>query len=544
MCLEMGSPVKRFCALHNTRIAICATQYARMSRGRNCDNGSRPAHQLFTLRKGCLWNDQPIDLAALKLPVTTSEAMYEPARRVFLAFSLAVATILTLDFGAANQASAYITTASKYAAFVEDASTGEVLYERNADAQRYPASITKTMTAYLTFEALASGRLKLSDRVPFSRLAVAQAPSRLGVRVGDSISVDEALRALAVKSANDVAVALSERVGGTEANFAAMMTQRAQQLGMTNTRYVNANGLPDSRQVTTAHDIATLFRALMRDYPQYYSYFDLKSFDFRGQLIPTHNDLVLRTPGVDGSKTGFTNAAGFNIVASAVRDNRRLITVVMGGDSKAARDAHAEDLIDAGFLVLRRRTQGEQTTVAQNLLEAAPIGPIMRPPTEEGSADQDGLKIVLTGEHPGSLTSAELASLHAAAPPQTQVADNDDAAAAEDPPARLIRAKAGRIETDAVRRHLHDASEDQARSTGGDWLIQVGAYKAKSLADAQARTIQHRYAAQLRSGRLLVDKGRGYYRARIAGLSSSAAQRACAVISAHGTACAIYQPDA
>ncbi|MBV9511350.1 MAG: D-alanyl-D-alanine carboxypeptidase [Caulobacteraceae bacterium] len=481
--------------------------------------------------------------------------MYEPARRVFLALSLAAATIFTLDFGAATQASAYITTASKYAAFVEDASTGEVLYERNSDEQRYPASITKTMTAYLTFEALASGRLKLTDRVPFSVLAARQAPSRLGVAVGDSISVDEALRALAVKSANDVAVALAERVGGTEANFAVMMTERARQLGMTNTRYVNANGLPDSRQVTTAHDIATLFRALMRDYPQYYSYFDLKSFAYRGAIIPTHNDLVLRTPGVDGSKTGFTNAAGFNIVASAVRDNRRLIAVVMGGDSKAARDAHEEDLLDAGFLVLRRRGQGQQTTVAQNLFEAAPIGPITRPPTEEGSADQDGLKIVLTGSQPaakadaGGLTGAELASLHAAAPAQAtppapaQLADNDDAAAS---PARLIRAKADRVEADAVRRHLHDADRGEARAMkdNGDWVIQVGAYKARSLADAQARNIQHRYAAQLRVGHTVVDKGHGYYRARIAGLSAVAAQRACALISAHGSACAVYQPDA
>ena len=311
--------------------------------------------------------------------------MYEPARRVFLAFSLAVATIFAVNVGMVPQAQAYITTEAKYAAIVMDASSGEVLYERNADATRYPASITKTMTIYLTFEALQSGRLKLTDAVPFSAHAAAQAPSRLGVPIGDSITVDEALRALTVKSANDVAVALAERVGGSESKFAALMTLRAQELGMSNTRYVNANGLPDSRQVTSARDIAILWRALMRDYPQYYHYFGVKSFNYRGATIVSHNDLLLRTPGVDGSKTGFTNAAGFNIVASAVRDNRRLITVVMGGDSKAARDAHADDLVDAGFVVLRRRAQGDQTTtVAQNLFEPAPIGAITRPPIGAG----------------------------------------------------------------------------------------------------------------------------------------------------------------
>jgi len=471
--------------------------------------------------------------------------MFEPARRVFLAFSLAVATLIVADFGAATQASAYITTEAKYAAIVTDASTGEVLYEQNADAIRYPASITKVMTIYLTFEALQTGRLHPDDRVPFSAHASAQAPTKLGVPVGESISVDEALRALTVKSANDAAVALAEKVGGSERAFATMMTVRAQELGMTNSRYVDANGLPDTRQVTTARDIATLWRAMMRDYPQYYYYFGLKSFDYQGRTIVSHNSLILHTPGVDGSKTGFTNAAGFNIVASAVRNGRRLITVVMGGDSTAARDAHADDLIDAGFTVFHRREMGQQTTIAQNLFEPAPVGPIMRPPTEQGSADQDGLKIVLTNPS-STLTDAELASLHAAeaAPPKPiQVAQNT---VRPEAPAKLIRTKAETVDSDAIRKHMHDGDHADAKGAKtGEWMIQIGAYKDKSQARAQLTTVQRKYAAQLKAGHPDVESApHGYYRARIVGLSAEAAQKACNLISAHKTACDVYQPNA
>jgi len=471
--------------------------------------------------------------------------MFEPARRVVLAFSLAVATLTVASFGAATQASAYITTEAKYAAIVTDATTGEVLYEQNADAIRYPASITKTMTIYLTFEALQSGRLHLDDQVPFSAHAVAQAPSKLGARVGESITVDEALRALTVKSCNDVAVALAEKVGGSERAFATMMSVRAQELGMANTRYVNANGLPDSRQVTSARDIATLWRALMRDYPQYYYYFGVKSFNHHGETIISHNDVLLHTPGVDGSKTGFTNAAGFNIVASAVRDNHRLIMVVMGGNSKAARDAHAEDLVDAGFTVFHRREMGQQTTIAQNLFEPAPVGPIMRPPTEQGSADQDGLKIVLTNPS-STLTDAELASLHAAEgpPPRpVQVAQNT---VRPDVPARLIRTKAEAVDNDAVRKHLHDGDRAEAKGgKTGEWMIQIGAYKAKSQARGQLEVVQRKYAAQLKAGKPDIEAApHGYYRARIVGLSAEAAQKACTLISAHKTACDVYQPNA
>ncbi len=258
---------------------------------------------------------------------------------------------------------------AKYAAIVIDAKTGEVLYAKRADSQRYPASITKIMTLYLAFEALQTGKLKLTDTILVSPHAAAQAPSKLGVPAGRRITVEDAIRAICVKSANDMAVAMAERLGGTESRFAAMMTLKAHELGMTNSRFVNASGLPDSRQLSSARDIAILSRAVMRDFPQFYPYFSTRIWAFEGQNLKNHNGLLFKMPGVDGIKTGYTNASGFNLAASAVRDNKRLIAVVMGGPSTRARDAHVEELLDTGFDVMRRRANGEMITVAQNYFE-------------------------------------------------------------------------------------------------------------------------------------------------------------------------------
>ena len=324
--------------------------------------------------------------------------MAKPARRgsFFSVFLAAVALIGAALAPVAEVRAQSLYNLPKYAAIVVDATTGEVLYARRADEPRFPASITKVMTLYLVFEALATGRLAPTDQVVLSPHAANQAPSKSGLRAGESITVDQALRITAVKSANDLAVALAEKVGGTEPRFAALMTLRAQELGMTNTRFVNANGLPDSRQITTARDIAILSRAVMRDYPQYYSYFSLHSTDFHGQHITNHNRLLQKMPGVDGLKTGFTNAAGFNLAASAVRDGRRLITVVMGGSSTAARDENVEDLLNAGFDVLAKRKLGQTITIAANMREPDEAsGPVLRPATEQGSGDQSGLQVAV-----------------------------------------------------------------------------------------------------------------------------------------------------
>ncbi len=291
----------------------------------------------------------------------------------------------------------------RYAAIVVDANTGEVLYSKYPDSQRYPASITKIMTLYLTFEALQSGRLSLSDRLVVSPHAASMAPTKLGLRPGETITVDEAMRAIAVKSANDMAVALAERIGGSEERFAALMTLRARELGMNNTHFANASGLPNARQLSSARDIAILSRAVMRDYPQYYGYFGLRQFAYHGEVMGNHNHLLESMPGVDGLKTGYTTASGFNLAASAERDGRRLIAVVLGGSSTAARDNNVQDLLTTGFDVMRRRDRGENVTVAANLFEPEASGPIMRPVTEQGDADQKGVKIVLGDEQPGTM---------------------------------------------------------------------------------------------------------------------------------------------
>lgn len=282
----------------------------------------------------------------------------------------------------------------KYAAFVADANSGEILYSRQADTQRFPASITKVMTLYIVFEELASGKLKLDDRVVVSRFAASQRPSKLGLRAGESLSVDQAIRSLATKSANDISVALAEHISGSADAFAKRMTLRANKLGMANSRFVNPNGLPDARQVTTARDIYILSQATIRDFPQYYSYFAQQQFVFGNQVLANHNHLLRTMPGVDGIKTGYTNAAGFTLAASAVRDGRRLIAVVLGGPSRVARDSNVESLLQAGFTVLAARNRGSQIQVADLLAEPGDLNDrLLETLVEQGSGDPKLRKI-------------------------------------------------------------------------------------------------------------------------------------------------------
>lgn len=233
----------------------------------------------------------------------------------------------------------------KYAALVVDARTGKALFDVNSGSQRYPASLTKMMTLYLLFEAMQSGRVTATTPIPVSENARRQPPTKLGFKVGESIDVDTAIRALATKSANDVAVAVGEYLGGSEDQFAAQMTGKARQLGMRNTVFRNASGLPDEGQFTTARDMAVLGLALRARFPQYYPYFSATDFTFRGQQVRGHNDLLGRVRGVDGIKTGYIRASGFNIVTSYNADGRQLVIVVMGADSARERNAHVEDLL-------------------------------------------------------------------------------------------------------------------------------------------------------------------------------------------------------
>jgi D-alanyl-D-alanine carboxypeptidase len=247
-----------------------------------------------------------------------------------------------------------VKTPGLFAEIVIDATTGEVLSQKNADTRLYPASLTKMMTLYLTFEALSQGKLDLCQYVTVSKKAAAQEASALGLKAKDSICVEDAILAITTKSANDCAVVLAEAGGGSEENFARAMNAKACQLGMANTHFVNASGLPDKDHFSTARDMAALSRALLRDYPQYYHYFSAKSFTYRGHAYPNHNKLMNRYQGMDGIKTGYIDASGYNLSASAVRDSTRLIGVVFGGRTARTRDAAMAKLLDQGFASVRK----------------------------------------------------------------------------------------------------------------------------------------------------------------------------------------------
>ncbi len=233
-----------------------------------------------------------------------------------------------------------------YSALVVDANSGKTLYAVNADAPRFPASITKVMTLYLLFEQMERGKFTLESNLTVSRNASLQAPSKMGLEPGETISVEDAIKALVTKSANDVAVVVAENVGGSEENFAVMMTRKARALGMSRTTFRNPSGLPNPEQVTTARDLVTLGRAIQDRFPKQYKYFATNRFEYAGGVYRNHNRLLGRIEGVDGIKTGYTRASGFNLLTSAKLDGRHILAVVLGGRSGRARDAQVASLIE------------------------------------------------------------------------------------------------------------------------------------------------------------------------------------------------------
>ena len=271
-----------------------------------------------------------------------------------------------------------------FSAIVVDANSGRELYGVNENGLRHPASITKVMTLYLLFEQLDKGALTLQSQIPISEHAAAQAPSKLGISAGDSLSVDEAIKAIVTRSANDVAVAIAEAIGGDESNFAQMMTRKAHALGMSRTIYRNASGLPNDEQITTARDLTVLARATEERFPKYFHYFSTHEFDYAGEIIGNHNHLLGRVDGVDGIKTGYTRASGFNLLTSVHRDGRSLVAVVMGGRTSGARDRMMEQLI--ADHIAEASTGGHTATmIADNEPPAANAAPWVAPPVAQGA---------------------------------------------------------------------------------------------------------------------------------------------------------------
>jgi D-alanyl-D-alanine carboxypeptidase len=241
---------------------------------------------------------------------------------------------------------------ARYSALVIEADTGEVLYECNANDYRHPASLTKMMTLYMVFDALGRRRLSLHQPLWVSEYAASRPPTKLGLRPGETVTVQEVIYGMVTQSANDAATVVAEALGGSEFEFARQMTQKARLLGMTQTYFRNASGLPDPYQITTAWDMYKLAQALRRDFPQYYPYFSVTDFYFRNRIHRNHNHLLENYEGTDGIKTGYTRGSGYNLVTSVNRSGHRLIGVVFGGNSAAARDAHMRAILDQGLAKL------------------------------------------------------------------------------------------------------------------------------------------------------------------------------------------------
>ncbi len=266
-------------------------------------------------------------------------------RRAFMAAVVLGAIVIALP-GTAH---------AKYASYVIDADTGEVLHAINEDTRNYPASLTKMMTLYLVFERLRDKRWTMHTKLKVSHRAARQPASKLALKAGTTISVKDAILALVTKSANDVATTIAENISGKERNFALKMTAKARSLGMPRTTFRNASGLPHRAQMSTAKDMSVLARALFRDFPEYYHLFSAKAFSWQGRTYTNHNKLLDSYPGVDGLKTGYIRASGFNLAASATRDGRRIVGIVFGGRSSRHRNRHMVTLLDKGFRLLKQR---------------------------------------------------------------------------------------------------------------------------------------------------------------------------------------------
>ena len=401
-----------------------------------------------------------------------------------------------------------------FSAMVVDGNTGRVLYADRENELRHPASVTKVMTLYMLFEQLEKGRFSLDDEIQISAHAASMAPSKLGLRPGSTISVEDAIKAVVTKSANDIAAAIAEAVGGTEERFAEMMTAKAHSLGMSRTHYANASGLPNSSQVTTARDLITLGRAIQERFPRYYAYFSTHQFTFRGATMGNHNHLLGRVEGMDGIKTGYTNASGFNLLSSVKRGNRRIYSVVLGGKSAAGRDRIMAGLIEDH---LDSASPGKAMVADAAEAKPAPVVEKVRPAEDR------------TASIPPKAAEAprKLAAAPAMTPAQVR--------AAEKQAEKLAKAEAAKAAQSKVA-----AKAEPARPSVSGTMIQIGASDEMGKANdllAKART----KAPTLSGATSFTEKvktGSGtLYRARFAGLTDTKAEAACKSLKKSGFSC-------
>ena len=382
---------------------------------------------------------------------------------------------------------------AKYASIIVDADSGRVLHAVNADTQNFPASLTKMMTLMMLFDGLKAKSISLETRLPVSSQAAGQPPSKLGLGKGDTISVRDAILALVTKSANDVAVVVAEALGGTESGFARMMTSKAREIGMSNTTFRNASGLPNRGQLSTARDMVILARTLLTDFATYYGYFSTKNFTYRGTRHGNHNGLLGNYEGTDGIKTGYIRASGFNLVASVRRNGTRLVGVVFGGRTGRSRDRHMVKLFDQGFAQMNRTFLAELTPPMPTHRLA---GISMAPP--RATTGGGGSKIIAG----------------AAPTPKNNSRQNLASTPVED----------------------QGSTEDASTATTSDWGIQVGAYAtpdpAWDIAGKAAATARRLLdgSGVIKVVPLPKKGGRKLYRAQILGISEQQARQSCAYL--------------
>ena len=422
---------------------------------------------------------------------------------------------LSLCVLAASQVFASEQAQARYASIIVDADTGEVLRSRNADTHRYPASLTKMMTLYLLFEAVDSGRLGLNSKLKVSKRAARQPASKLGLNAGSTIRVEDAVRALVVKSANDIAVVVAEALGKTEKRFAERMTRKARALGMSSTTFRNASGLPNRAQRSTARDMATLARALMRDFPHRYHYFDDQRFRYRGREHRTPNRLLGHYRGIDGIKTGYIRASGFNLVASAERNDRRIIAVVFGGKTARSRNKHMAALLDMGFERLASRRSAHNRL----LVVGTP-----RPPSSSALAAPAPRHKPATIRLAAAPAAAPVESIGARSPEPVEIAASP----------LLPPVKPG------------GAGEGLAGAAAADWIwgVQVGAYTTVTAAEIALRRAAVRAPLLNGAAPTLVPRAEGratLYRARFMGLHKNDANRACQTLRPAPIPCAVIR---
>jgi D-alanyl-D-alanine carboxypeptidase len=464
-----------------------------------------------------------------------------------LFFTVGFATIIATSISTP----AHAAKNNKYASIVMDADSGVILHERHADKVLHPASLTKVMTLVMLFEAMDRGDITLNQRVRISRHAAGMVPSKLDLPAGSSIRVKDAIYVLVTKSANDVAVAVAEHVGGTEATFARLMTRRARDLGMSKTTFRNASGLHDKRQVTSARDMAKLARFVIQTYPTYYRYFSRQNFTYRGKSYRNHNRLMETYRGMDGMKTGYINASGFNLIASAVQNRRRLIGVVFGGRSSKTRNSHMKELLDKSFRSLNNVRTARATSRKS---------PIFEPPVP--TRKPTGLVTLAAAQKPTVKVQADMAArLTKTAPSTTKFVAIDQALTSGrfgeiagqgdiDPdvskrietglmaiqkvqtPEKTIQNAAPKPEQDTVKTARYTPPQ---KDTGArNWAIQIGAFSSRAKTESILHSSVKKLPKPMQTGKIYIaalktDKG-WIFRGRLTGLTQIQAARACQIV--------------